>query len=41
MNDITNPDIVPLDKELRIPALKDKKTGMTPQEVANAAKNKN
>ena len=40
MNDITNPDIVPLDKELRIPELKDKKTGMTPQEVADAAKNK-
>ena len=39
MNDIANPDIVPLDMELRIPELKDKKTGLTPQEVANAAKN--
>ena len=41
MNDITNPDIVPLDKELRIPELKDKKTGKTPQEVAEAEKNNN
>lgn len=39
MNGITNPDIVPLDMELRIPELKDKKTGMTPIEVAEAAKN--
>ena len=41
MNEITNPDIVPLDKELRIPELKDKKTGKTPQEVAEAEKNQN
>ena len=41
MNDISNPDIVPLDKELRIPELKEKQTGMTPQEFANAAKSKN
>ena len=39
MNGITNPDIVPLDMELRIPELKDKKTGLTPIEVAEAAKN--
>lgn len=38
MNEIDNPDIVPLNKELKIPELRHKESGMTPQEVAEAKK---